>query len=109
MERVQEITRRSSGSLKRLLDSFEFLLPADASETFAIETSVRALVQSAQDQLQLITDLKMYLTLHDFKTMLAERDAQSEDQSRAKAEKELRRYFAALQSGVDFRGYRVGE
>lgn len=107
MERAQGISRRSSGSLKRLLESLEFALTADASETLAIETAVRSLVHSAQEQLQLIADLKMYLVLHDFKAMLAERDAQADDRSHILAEKELMRYFAALESQQDFRRYEV--
>lgn len=100
--RAQDLTRRSYASLKRLLDNLEFSSLADASETFAIETAVRSLVQSAQEQLQLITDLKMHLTLHDFAGMLEERQGPQGEEAREVAVKALRSYFEAVRSGKDF-------
>ena len=100
--RAQDITRRSYASLKRLLDNLEFSSLADASETFAIETAVRSLVQSAQEQLQLITDLKMHLTLHDFAGMLEERQAPEGVAARETAVNGLSLYFEAIRSNRDF-------
>jgi len=105
--RAQDLTRRSYASLKRLLDNLEFSSLADASETFAIETAVRSLVQSAQEQLQLITDLKMHLTLHDFAGMLEERQGPQGEEARKVAVKALRSYFEAVRSGKDFTGFVV--
>jgi hypothetical protein len=100
--RAQDITRRSYAGLKRLLDNLEFSSLADASETFAIETAVRSLVQSAQEQLQLITDLKMHITLHDFAGMLEERQAPEGEAARETAVNALSLYFEAIRSNRDF-------
>ena len=100
--RAQDLTRRSFVSLKRLLDNLEFSALADASETFAIETAVRSLVQSAQEQLQLITDLKMHLTLYDFAGMLEERQVPEGKRARDTAVTALKRYFEAIRSDQDF-------
>lgn len=105
--RAQDLSRRSYASLKRLLDSLEFSSLADASETFAIETAVRSLVQSAQEQLQLITDLKMHLTLHDFAGMLEERQGPQGQEARQIAANALQRYFEAVRSGQDFISFDV--
>lgn len=105
--RAQDLTRRSYTNLKRLIDSLEFSCLSDASETFAIETSVRSLVQTAHDQLQLITDLKMHLTLHDFAGMLAERQTSDRLLARQTALLAVSRYFDALRSGQDFTKYEV--
>lgn len=59
-ERTNQIIRRIYANLKRLVESFEISQGSEEGDDFVLETTVRSLVMSLKEFLDLIGQIKTY-------------------------------------------------